>query len=711
MKKYLPVILLLLISFSKTFSQVKSVYYDAKDLRALVLEDSVVFKGTDESIQKITDILSTYLKNANTYPLIKEKIKGNPFLEKMLPTAGDNSTESQNVAKSLIESAGGLDVTNLANALADIMIEHAKEELTVAFFNRFDKFIAEHEEFGILFPKTTTTMSGLLAYRYTEMLPALRTSFQEDLAQLAYNIDNVLDLPKYKDFFDNLPEVKLIIESIRTLHELESGASNAADIIKTFSELDAWSPVSEDKIYLKNIQNCLKLSALFSESIRNKDSTTIWIPSKDLKTMMNDKPFFTIYLGLIYEQAKNIKFSYKKKDAAGADTLVSISFTEIMAEKAAKISYFQTKLSEFNALAKKVDDLKKNIENNVNDVTNDDLYNYLLSSIDIIDYSFEFVKTFKPEIDQSEYIALARNANNLYKDIYSKQYNLAATHAFDILSQLNSMIKSKQKEELEAKKDSTNSEEIEKLIKEIDRNKKEITISPTLESQLPKELINAIKKNNYFTNFVEKARPYALFMANIVNAKTEEDIKVVLENAILPVGSSSIKKHSYYNISVQSYLGARYSLNTGVFESSWNDDFGVSAPVGIAGSAGLGRHGGSITLFIPLIDLGAIVDYKLNYKKETTDGETVTTSEIDETNPKDYKIELGQIFSPGAYFVYGLPYDIPLSVGFGGQYGPGLSKIKEDNTLNVGNPYWKWSAFLSVDIPLFNLSSQSKTKK
>ena len=193
-------------------------------------------------------------------------------------------------------------------------------------------------------------------------------------------------------------------------------------------------------------------------------------------------------------------------------------------------------------------------------------------------------------------------------------------------------------------------------------------------------------------------------MANMVEAKTEADIKAALDAVILPVGSSTIKKHSEFNFNVQSYLGARASLNKAksTVENTWNDTFALSAPIGLSVSWGLNRNWGAISLFVPLLDLGAIVDYKLKYENEGTPAEQVES--------KDYTIRLGQIFSPGIYAVYGFGANIPLSFGIGGQYGPGLSKIDEDNSTKVTNPYWRWNVFLSIDIPLFNFINHPKNK-
>jgi hypothetical protein len=208
-------------------------------------------------------------------------------------------------------------------------------------------------------------------------------------------------------------------------------------------------------------------------------------------------------------------------------------------------------------------------------------------------------------------------------------------------------------------------------------------------------------------NILEKITRYGLFMSNMVNAETPEQVSAVLENAALPVGSSSIKKNSSFNISVQSYLGAYWRIGSLKYDNNntWSNRWGVVAPIGVAFSYGL-KKGGSISLFGSLLDIGAIVDFQL--KKDSVATSSGSDSAV---LNKDYKVKLGQIFSPGAYVVYGLPLNIPLSIGFGGQYGPGLGKIETNGNTIVNNPQWRWNIFLAVDIPFFNLVNSPKKYK
>ncbi len=138
-------------------------------------------------------------------------------------------------------------------------------------------------------------------------------------------------------------------------------------------------------------------------------------------------------------------------------------------------------------------------------------------------------------------------------------------------------------------------------------------------------------------------------------------------------------------------------------DGTWNDGFGVSAPIGLSFNYGLKQYG-SLSLFASLFDIGAIVDYQLR-----NDSIPVTATTTTPVIKKDYSIKLGQIVSPGIYVVYGLFKNVPLSIGVGGgQYGPGLGKIDVSGSTVINNPKWRWNAFLSVDIPFFTLTNNTK---
>ena len=656
-RKLLLSVLILLLSHQ--FSMAQTPYYDALSLKNLIVGG----KWPQSAKNSVAKILANYCRVDEIEQVFFTE---NPFIRNFAVTIIDHSglMGGKNIVTPF-NSIGGLDVTKYANAIADLMIERAKQELTIAFFDRFKKFAEDNKEFQILFPKTTDNLSNLLTYKYPQMLPALRKGFFEDLEKITYNLDDVLELPRYRYLLKNFPQVSLAIRSIRLIHELETKNSTAADVIKKFAAFKEWD--SAGNAAFKNMGSTIKFASIFSEGLRNKDSTKIWVSNEDIQDLIIDEDFTNIYIGLIYQQVKNEKINFYLNPE---DLTVTEELADMIARQKDNILLFQNKISEFINLSDKVMESYKEIRKKKSEqvkITNDDIFNYINVSIDIMDYAFSIIKIINEKLVTDKYLTIVKKSNALYKEINSNQYTQAVSDAIDILTEVYELTKG---------------------------NKKVPTIARVGDE------LDKIPALNTLITFIEKVKPYALFMANMVEAKDEKEIKAALENVILPVGSSSIKKNSLGNVSVQTYLGAYLSASNGTTSSgsSWSDKFGVAAPIGISWTPSFfsWKKAGSLSLFGSLFDLGAIVDYKL--KKDSASGPL----------SKDYKIKLGQIFSPGVYAVYGFAWNLPLAFGFGVQYGPGLSKIEKAGNTVIGNPSVRWNLFLAVDMPFFNLVNKPK---
>jgi len=128
-------------------------------------------------------------------------------------------------------------------------------------------------------------------------------------------------------------------------------------------------------------------------------------------------------------------------------------------------------------------------------------------------------------------------------------------------------------------------------------------------------------------------------------------------------------------------------------KNAWNSNASVTAPVGLTFSKGIPigqKQNISFSFMAVVLDVGAIVDYQLSSDSE---------------DKIESKITFGNIFSPGGYLVIGAPWNLPISGGIGGQWGPGLSEIEP---YVDSSPNWRWGWFIAVDIPMFNIWNVNK---
>ncbi|HWD90649.1 MAG TPA: hypothetical protein VG367_21135 [Mucilaginibacter sp.] len=627
----------------------------------------------------INDDVATELKpffNNAAPNLIIDSLKSNPvFLHNLDFAYSAVRNRSAFAAPSFRYTAniGNVDVTNFANAVASLMIDRAKQELTLAFFNHLQDLAKKYPEFPTLFPKTYDQLRNLLSYTYPQMLPALRTAFLADLQQLPANLQALLELPQFAGLLSNFPEAQMAVKALQIMHDFQQGVTPARVISALNDEaliLRASSFYANSSTAFKNVVASLRFAQLFSVSLMDgTGGNNIWITATQANDLLHNEIATRLYLGLLWQQAKDASLIFYV-----GKPLAPVLLSDMIANNKDNILLLQTKLSAFIDQATTINTAYNTYKMHA---TNDNLFNFINASLDGIDNVLSTVKVFDTRLQPDNYLAIARKANSLYKDIYAKQYTQAISDGLDILSSIEQM------------------------------------------THYQKKAANALFANastraaykmssDTLATFIEKVKPYALFIATIADAKSEADIQSALDNAILPVGSSSIKKNTQNNLSVQTYLGAYYTA-VNYYPSairSWSDRFGVYGPIGLAYTPGFASRGkcGSVSLFASVFDLGAIIDYKLKQDPSTTSG----TGSTNTTATKQYSVNLGQIFSPGIHVVYGFGANLPLSLGFGAQYGPGLSKIDATGTTSVINPCWRLNAFLAVDLPFFTLINKTK---
>ena len=322
---------------------------------------------------------------------------------------------------------------------------------------------------------------------------------------------------------------------------------------------------------------------------------------------------------------------------------------------------------------------------------------YIQKAIDITEYGFKVANTIKEGIANDRYIIIASNANNLYKNIYTKNYNAAVMNAYLIL------------EEVLSKSDKAVEDVGVSLAATIkfDTAKIKYFRTTSTESRTFVQSVTQLNDSGFFDTrnteerfeTVEKILKYGNAIASIVKSETPEEAEAAIETAALPAGSSSIKKNASFSVSLNAYIGGYFgkSVNSTDEIDGNNSKVGVTAPVGIAFNRGLGHYNngtaiGSLSLYGTLIDVGAIAGYRLN----------------DDSTALDQKVTLNDIFTPGdLVYGIGLPFKwlsyVPLSVGYGWQYGSKLYYKKGDGKLAISDKSrWRDNWFVAIDIPLTN---------
>ena len=230
----------------------------------------------------------------------------------------------------------------------------------------------------------------------------------------------------------------------------------------------------------------------------------------------------------------------------------------------------------------------------------------------------------------------------------------------------------------------------------IEISEKYITILESLIRQEYQQVIPllVIEFGAYMTDEHGKSMRTIAFVSQLATIENADDMEALLNSYALPIGSSSIKRHSRFNITINSYVGLTAGRETafGTLKKQTKGNIGLSAPIGISATFCKGY----LTAFLSFIDLGSIVNQRLN-------NDTSAYSNL--------KFE--HFFTPGMGLFFNHP-KLPVTAGFHFNYIPNLRTIKYEHggaTITESNrSVTRINLSFLVDIPLYTIYNREKAK-
>jgi hypothetical protein len=228
--------------------------------------------------------------------------------------------------------------------------------------------------------------------------------------------------------------------------------------------------------------------------------------------------------------------------------------------------------------------------------------------------------------------------------------------------------------------------------------------------EITKKILNGSPETSRFISQsgsaqFETIRKVTGFLSDMVLAGNSKNLSQVIEKYALPPNSYKIKRHTRSSWDVNAYVGAYLGaeiLTSG--NSSVSPVYGFSVPVGVSYSWGKTMEpkgsdetifhtrkgdrvlkGNSITVNLSLIDIGAVVSYRL-------------TNDASKGLPQEVK--WSQVISPGLHVRWGIG-ETPICFSAGIQSTPQLRKL---NSTSPAVSAVRLYAGFFFDIPLFNIS-------
>lgn len=680
LKKVLISIFSIIICINTVYSQ--SAFSDAVELSTNMLDKQGKFKSTLENKDAKTKvpvylkILRKYIKselvNLTDLELKRYLYKENPILRDFLKdTEGleDDKTITEAIEKLRLPQIKGFSVTNLADGVAKFLVERAKEELNVAFFVKFQKELTKekYKDLRILFPSTHRLLLaiGTEIYNYGYYIQGLKNSFEKDLSTIYSSIPLLLKEEPYSKFLNDHLYLKTIFKSSFYLIENILEDKHPGDILNNFKTEDMDNPNLPNNV-LMNLSSSIKLLKLISNSLRDHENENqYWLNKNSINNLLekngkNEFIILKIYLGLIYQQAFNMKdtkddivFFIREKKICFTSSLEKLFQNKqtVETEVHSYFSFIERFISRVEILDSYRIEFKKKMTETNEKLKYEDYYKYYNASIGLFEFflgmkdlsgiGFEVNHTFE------KFLIISRTLGDIYLDAKQKNYYSIPLKIANIYDHL--FIKTK----------------------------------------------NGLQELDNMAKIRSMIIKYGYFISAVAMAENSDQIKDAIESVVLPAGSSSMKENSSLTITLNSYVGVflgNEHLEKGT-KQKWFNTVGVIAPIGLEISTGLPfLVFKSISIFGSVLDLGTITAFRFK----------------DNTTEKLPELTFKNIIAPGVYGIFGLK-GVPISIGGGVQYGPQLRTIKiTDEGNEITSSAWRFNLFIAVDIPLLKFYNISK---
>lgn len=711
---------------TSTITSTDSITVGSSDPIAII-NDALFIAANKTNRAVITERLKPYHNFGNAITenyFLKNYVTDSLFYKFRIPKSGENSFPS-NIASigNIASSVGGLDVTTIADGISKFIVKRTKQELSIAFFRNFKDDLKKYPDLESIFPNTNNLLYAIdqQIYNYANYLENLREAFRADLLVLDENLPSIIN--NHPDFFNkpnNHPLASMLKSacyiSSSLKHDIHPGDILDGFPINFFNDKDGHRTEK-----LSRLAGAIQTLQLVSESLRESDSTknSYWVNIDKIRKLVNDPDALQIYMGLLIQVSntkkyRGIPFSTDKGDNFYSRLNTSMNALDFASDYNSYKQYILgigTKAQELTKMIKeyekpasdslRVEQYAKYFKTTVQfiqsatqiseleSLSNDDDLNTLVTNSKMyFDVAYE-VSGLAVAINRKRYPEVVNRLIVTYNLIYAQHPGsglLASTATLNKKQKAKPAEKMTKQNELDPSKAIADGTTNDNSASKQEKTKDTTAIKATVE--------------------LGKLAKYGAFMSNMVTAKNSDEVSAAIESVALPVGSASIKRQSDFNVSLNAYCGLFLGSEKikGLDDKFKINSFGIAAPIGISLSRGnsflpwpfcffeKGNSGFSSSLFISLVDLGAITAFR--FQDSTT--EQVPT------------IKLKDIISPGVFWCLGIP-KTPISVNLGMQVGPNLRKVTNTTNDYSDKIYTRYSISVCVDLPLLNLYTKSKS--
>jgi len=566
--------------------------------------------------------------------------------------------------------------TAVLDGLARFVAKRLKEELNASFFERFNALLQDssYTELRTFFPNTTRLVTRG-SVDYSAIVQLLRSAFDKDLRELFFSLQKLLDQPHYRRLLVASPTANAdernaarLLRYTRlllfTLHELQQG-THPLTIIRRLHEQLALLPAAQPEA--RQISGVIV--TLAEALVQEGKLTQAWVDTTAIRKVMNTATPGTIpgyqeaFLGLVHQRL--LRQAIVLPVLADPNRLYQLlfGFARLATDLQQQVDMLRRKAAATDSTGrlKPVDFVR--------------LYQLAL---EVNTFATNHVLLHRPpEIQEVERVSQA--VLDGYQAALRGRYGITVTNLLLVAS---------------------------------------IT--------MPDQLRNR-----------SQLLKYTPFMAALAEARDPAQMQQAIEAVALPAGSASVKRKTLTSITLNAFPGLTGGMEyvylpkpiPGVARGNWRPDLGFTVPIGLCFSRAIrgnvytinryrrrntalrvaqnyhyynregNEHylkGQSLGIFVSLLDLGALVLYRLN--------DSLNTSPL----PRD--VTFRQVFSPGLWVMYHAGRS-PLSLFAGGQLSPQLRQVAAAaSKVETEAGSLRLNAGITIDIPLLSFYARSERR-
>ena len=569
----------------------------------------------------------------------------------MIPSSG-SSIESPSVLPNNL-------TTQIIDATSQFLVDRVKEELLLAFFDRFLSQVDQSTEMTALMPNTYFLLKNNDVFQVPSMGEVWMTAFEEDLNAIPKNLH--LMVQSHPDYLDlkKKPELQFFMMAGFIYDQIQDEAK-LKTLIESFYE--EFKEADSQLIQMLGVVRLLRENLIKS----NYSETEELVSIEKFRSLLGENEAASLYFSaLIYQQDRplfdRIKIPNLSSELLLGDLLKIkfVDFTKMTGKFLTKMKKLETSKSNF--------DNKKSLKDEQKEKYQESVLKFANSFFEFLDYSIELAYFSNPEFYFTSsyfqtYRPVAQKTIQAIDAGQKKDYGSLMIHSMQMMEPL-----------VQVRIDYLENKLLEDDNKKI---KKEIKI------------LEGVVKNFMY---------YGGFMVDVLSASSTKDIKGIINKYAAPVGSYRVKRQSKFSVSLSSYPGLYGGWET-TYDGNESESFvtGVTAPIGLSlnwGNSfyGMKAKGHSFSIYAPIVDIGAAFSYRWS----NSEGEGF---------PEEIKWQ--QIISPGMHVVWGIG-NTPMALMIGAQYTPLLRKISDQNNELQPNA-WRLGATIAVDIPIFHFYRSNK---